>query len=1477
MTLTAANPLARLYASARTAVRRRRGSILILVVALLVLLLIIGTAFLATSRTERIASIQDQVNTQGDLLLSGVENVLASQVAGKLFTAPSYASGPNAYRFAANALARYATSYDAPASDLYLGSRIPTTPPTGDPLYVAPPTPTVLWQSISLLPTPGAAPGSPLCEIDGVDNSRMPLIWAYSSTASYRKGDIVTVLGAQAPVYYTPKGSGIVTSDPSSPAVTSSTDWTPVEPKQAFRFIPVTTPVNGQSVPAIAVYNSIINGYMVAYGPTKKLLSPAPGLDRTTVTLSITDFQVPAADADGDGVPDAGFVKLPVGQIDGVTYYAAVRVIDGNSAVNASTAWRSEVDYTNSSTSATAPAPSTANTTAYLGMFRSNVGLRQLLWAASNTTSPTTDESNILNKFRFNSTATANFANASVTAYPDTSTTAASDFTFLTEGDGFESQLVRRPLNPGKRLGSTYYQWFGQSLTAALANRFCLNSGGALVATTAETALANELTKSRTTAWGSDATSVVNWFNANFNFATTGTTPTTVTYNSTSLPLRPVLVGNNAVSNAVSGHYVNRGTYDPAKNAATIYYFGDWVTYNDPANPTSVKNGRSYVCVYDGTTGVDPSAIIAPTPVTPVTGGTTVPVTVAANKNWEYVPWNNAPVKASANASTFGQLWASYWNVMWDHPYPTGTLASGTFSQSAGMAQPAFGFPLAAGDVATHVNQASNNEIPLTSTTLLARMFRNPIRDPGTVTPATATGVQYMTPGQVMVLRSAAAALNTISLRQASGTTASTVGSTVSPALNGLDNVISRQITIPKDPADPDTTAADNHAFDVMLFGATKQPYISEVYAQASATAGSSYLAIELVNPYPVAMKLTGWQIGLMKRTDATAYKTMNVAPLSVPADRTLLGNVTVPAANAMTGAPGFMILSSGAALPPGLTAIPAANVTFINSLATDVGDSEYVLLRPRSASGTPAANAADPNNTYDEGTAAAPNLAEMVPVDQIDASTLTLATPANVYTYRRADDPAGFRWNFVYPGKYSVSTATPLRHDGWKDVTTIMAISGQQSLGTVKGIFTAGTPAPTPPSATYQTFAMQVANTDSAGFNQAHGATGNQFPFGGFARNGDLLQVPFTCGYRVLTTGTVPPLTAANAATTRVIEFNSLPMDCAFVDAQDANVQQTLAEQTAAAVVGTATIPTVAAPFREQIGRFCPVGDPAVASATGADFLGASPVPDSTNTNVIASNTDALWRYHWARRLFDFVTVQAPHDDYMPNVDPYDYTGTLPVAVANRRSSVANAVTPGSSEDTVGIEGLVNLNTAPFPVLAAIPFFPAGQDKYTYVTGTTPVAPTNTAADNIDDNANLAQAIVDYRNANGPFKSPFDLYKVPFFKYVNDQMIQGAAANEPGKTMSATANGGDFSPNTTATDGVRFDFEERFLLLNRVSNLLTTHSDTFTCYVLLQGYRNVDSGQPTLVVQRRAAFLLDRNVVTPTNRSPSVILAPTN
>jgi len=149
-----------------------------------------------------------------------------------------------------------------------------------------------------------------------------------------------------------------------------------------------------------------------------------------------------------------------------------------------------------------------------------------------------------------------------------------------------------------------------------------------------------------------------------------------------------------------------------------------------------------------------------------------------------------------------------------------------------------------------------------------------------------------------------------------------------------------------------------------------------------------------------------------------------------------------------------------------------------------------------------------------------------------------------------------------------------------------------------------------------------------------------------------------------------------------------------------------------------------------------------------------------------------------------------------------------------------------------------------------------------------------------------LAKAIVKYREGKqeisgpsvtegGPFRSIFELNRV--------RATQGTGSNttllyfQPGwfpTTSDPDDALGDVSPfGINALDGVRSsstiaDFEEQFLAMTRVSNLVTTRSDSFTAYITVQGWRNAGSSAvtglsaPELVVQRRLGVFIDRTPV---------------
>jgi hypothetical protein len=313
---------------------------------------------------------------------------------------------------------------------------------------------------------------------------------------------------------------------------------------------------------------------------------------------------------------------------------------------------------------------------------------------------------------------------------------------------------------------------------------------------------------------------------------------------------------------------------------------------------------------------------------------------------------------------------------------------------------------------------------------------------------------------------------------------------------------------------------------------------------------------------------------------------------------------------------------------------------------------------------------------------------------------------------------------------------------------------------------------------------------------------------------------------------------------------MNPVTMDCAFADDGD---------QTNAVLESV-----------EQIGRFCPL---------------ESMLPPGMNLPPGSVDT-----YAWASDLFDYFTVSSPADDYSPNVSPDDYhadygsgkgTGVTAKAPDPRAAGSAygyNQTTPlpppapirnvpngatvppnQNNENLVPVDGLININTAPWRALAALPMV------------------TNSSGAIIPaENAALARAIVDYRDGkpspdpstakpHGPFKSIFDLNKVPGFATAGTGTGKIAADPNSLATIDPGRAQGDLSGGLgTATDGVIGDFEARYLVLNRISNLITTRSDSYTVYLLVQGWRGVGSANPELVVQRRRAFIADRSGVTP-------------
>ncbi len=559
---------------------------------------------------------------------------------------------------------------------------------------------------------------------------------------------------------------------------------------------------------------------------------------------------------------------------------------------------------------------------------------------------------------------------------------------------------------------------------------------------------------------------------------------------------------------------------------------------------------------------------------------------------------------------------------------------------------------------------------------------------------------------------------------------------------------------------------------------------------------------------------------------------------------------------------------------------------------------------------------------------------------------------------------------------------------------------------------------------------------------------------------------------------------------TTRLIELNSITMDSIFAEDTDLDddprVQMNATVPTVGPVVtgnvdptqfGTTRIATKqkwraddrTTQGREQIGRFCPLitllpgGDARFAGKytddiqlPRADYVDSGlfgyPNPRGTGfptineqilindyafdpsfrpfvqgkADAIGADWDGYRRYHWATHLFDFLTVQAPHDDSMadyPRHQPWQvnthYTPGMMVEYIDRINKViptSNQPNPlymkpcvylctkqhdsgsvfvmgfadsflwnsdpmdgkkdplwhmlpripqsnsgglaGNSGDARAysaeysqpVEGLININTANWKVLSALPLIVnpnSGQvvdpnaDPSTSDYGDVKIPQMSNIVGKTNNlpityrqlNEELARAIEYFRDRDGqanpadpatgspkgapimaphgPFKSIYELNEMTDLRppELVDWKDTANPAGNPFRghgfadgmglytmqylgsasyltaTYSTDTPGdgdpdgglGDLSPGIKVSiidpvsglpgpllpnrDGVRGDFEEQFLQLSRISNLITTRSDSFTCYVVVQGWKNAGTPQAEMVLQKRVAYIIDRSM----------------
>lgn len=310
-----------------------------------------------------------------------------------------------------------------------------------------------------------------------------------------------------------------------------------------------------------------------------------------------------AADTDGDGIADALLFRLPVGQVNGVTYFAAVRVVDNAAAVNLALAMKPNTENGNGVTS---------------DIYPTNLGLMGMLLGSNEYAN--------LNAIRFANTAPGLVPVGDSTSNPAAAGATRNEFRFASDYEAVWTQLGSRLNNPGWNTSSVRYKGLSTSDAVTLAYRFTLANQNATLSQL-EQALPVSLASAgvnRAPYLPSDTT---NWYNNIFNYYNLASSPPTAN----AMPLRAVLAGRNGVSSFAPGVYADRGFWANG----TAYNFGERVTL--PGATTA--DNRSYVCIRPNN-NVAPNADFA-------------------SAFWAAMPWTGHPTKVNVKTAEFGAMWAS--------------------------------------------------------------------------------------------------------------------------------------------------------------------------------------------------------------------------------------------------------------------------------------------------------------------------------------------------------------------------------------------------------------------------------------------------------------------------------------------------------------------------------------------------------------------------------------------------------------------------------------------------------------------------------------------------------------------------------------------------------------------------------------------------------------------------------------------------
>ncbi|MCY2953405.1 MAG: hypothetical protein NTU53_15720 [Planctomycetota bacterium] len=1361
--------------------RRSRGSILVIVVAVLMMIALIGTAYIATARLDRYAA-QDHVRlTQNEATRESYVDQVAALV----------------QRTVAEDFDNEVTG---PRTLPYLGDRLPRRLNTGATRWVP--------------------------------------AWRYITGQLYRSID--RSLGVYEPPLLNGNSvgacDGLIKVIEDNPALANF----------------LKTKVNTDR------YWAVPTSYTLQYGPNypvekyqnKVRMYPAMQFWDSSAEHYFPNDSKPdiylAADADGDGIADSVLVRLTATTEPGVTYYAAVRIIDNSSAINVNTAWSRDRVYNadgsiqKAITITMGTPPKSVDVSKEVKTFHtSNIGFRELL--SNQTLAPADFHLWAINRHRFGyprgllgSSIEGPGVNAEQRVVAsdvprDDSRAACTDFSFDSLGETMSIQLGRRVRNPGYyydarggHQGTFQFQAFPETDAAALAYRFCMVQWESQDVNGELKPVMGQLERTVYEYGIGDAgsTSIDGLVNSALNFAFSSVNRfrcfpadqmgpwfqwLDCDENTTSLgftevgtgvarlrSLRPLLTTHNAVASRAKRRTTiykwPSSPPDAAPYPPLLLYPGmlsgdaleDGIL---PSGRAPYQPGRLYRLNAPRTVtyfyiGISPAGL--PSRPDPTLDFPRNPV------SWDLQPCVSGKAKASINNAGFPELWRGFYQVMAERkngaPVSDASVTPAKEYEIDGTYNsPYCGMTF---DPATYAATGVQN---------LLRMWRSPIRDDRNADSVPLRGgvtnlFQRLKPMQVMALRSALAAVNTVALRDSDPANWSRV-----PSRRIVLHNVNRTF-LPKQ-------------YEVTVFGYKPQPFIVEVYANNDTSQydayknANGYVAIKLYNPYDSAIQLKNWVVATLDRNPSNGTRTL-----------TKLMQFPNTAAAPSVPAGGYLLLESlpttiGTGYRPSSTRLPLTaavignsySVKELSSTATStVFDKELILLRP-----------VDPDPTYAPNRPSDPkNFEYMVPVDQFDFTGLKLsATACFTWHYSRKSGSSS-KWDCVYPGRYDAKPGITQRHQG--TVVESYTRPGGHDKWNRKATDSGYDPAFPEGSGVYPTkmklkdllstdsmdntypkaFSIQLFSKGMPGpfTNPSRGV----YPYGGFARNGDIMQVPFIGAY------CIRDLDNGN----KIVEMNGISMDSAF--AEDTN---TLDDSD------------------EQIGRFCPL--------------------QSLNANYC----DA---YNWAARLFEYLDVQVPAEEFLPNRNWYAWTGLMEAVPSSENADLDNSYR--GANDLVPVQGRVNANTAPRKVLEMVPWVADSTNGYTDVARSKVVADAIASYRETDRTETLpAGGTVTVRNE---YASLFDLNRI--VDASNNRTFQlGNGAITAGNVASREQDNCVLTPdNGTMTN----DFKTKYVMMNRISNLVTTRSDTFTCYILVQGWREAGTGFPCLDWEQRKAFILDRS-----------------